>query len=74
LADGKLGRFIFVLSPSDKLSAISGFGAISRAKVIPVLDFTYAETMQYLSHLSLCGSTDGAAVVCTTLLADTCPT
>jgi hypothetical protein len=63
LADGKLGRFVFVFSPSDRLSAISGFGAISRAEVIPVLDFTHAETVQYLSHLSLCGSTDRAAIV-----------
>jgi hypothetical protein len=63
LADGRLGRFIFVFSPSDKLAAISGYGAISRAKIIPVLDFTFSETMQYLSHFSYCASSEQASSV-----------
>ena len=63
MADGKLGLFIFVFSPSDKLALISGYGAISRAKVIPVLDFTFSETMMYLSHFSSCVLTEQAATV-----------
>ena len=50
LRDAGLGRFIFVFSPSDKLAAVSAFGAMSRARVIPVLDLSRTETLELLGH------------------------
>ena len=50
LVDADLGRFIFVFSPSDKLAAVSAFGAISRASIIPVLDLTRSEALEMLGH------------------------
>jgi hypothetical protein len=49
LVDARLGRFILVFSPSDSLGLVSGAGALSRARVIPVLDLTRAQTTQYLA-------------------------
>ena len=50
LRDAGLGRFIFVFSPSEKLAAVSAFGAMSRARVIPVLDLSRTETLALLEH------------------------
>ncbi len=60
LVDAKLGPFVFVFSPSDKLNEIAGYGAMSRAEVIPVQDFSLPETMQYLSY---CVSPERASMV-----------
>ena len=60
LVDARLGRFILVFSPSDSLGLISGAGALSRAKVIPVLDLTRAQAEQYLS--SRCSEPRAASV------------
>lgn len=48
LADKHRGRFIFVFSPSVILSDISGFGAMTRASIISVSDFTETESLLYL--------------------------
>ena len=50
LADKGKGRFIFVFSPSDKLAGVSAMGAMSRARIIPVLDLTRSEALELLGH------------------------
>ena len=60
LRDAGLGRFIFVFSPSDKLAAVPAFGAMSRARVIPVLDLSRSETLELLGHT--CAPQRAAAV------------
>ena len=60
LCDAGLGRFIFVFAPSDKLSAVSAFGAMSRAHIIPVLDLSRSETLELLGHT--CSPERAAAV------------
>ena len=59
MADHKLGRFIFVFSPSDKLDAISG--KLSRATVVSVGDLTERQALDFL-QLTGCDA-DRAAVV-----------
>jgi len=49
LADAKRGRLIFVFAPSDKLGAIGGLGALSRAKVLNVGDLSREAALTYLT-------------------------
>ena len=51
LADKRRGRFIFVFSPSVKLSDISGFGAMTRASIVSVGDLTETEALGFLEKL-----------------------
>ena len=59
LADHKLGRFIFVFSPSVKLSAISG--RLSRATVVSVGDLTEPQALDIITQMG-CDSLSAAAV------------
>lgn len=53
LVDKRLGRFIFVFSPTEKLDIIGDFGSVSRAKVIHVGDLNNTETTEFL-RMSKC--------------------
>lgn len=59
LADHKLGRFIFIFSPSDKLNALSG--KLSRATVVSVGDLTELEALDFLGQIG-CDASHAAAV------------
>lgn len=59
LADRSLGRFIFVFSPSDKLTAISG--KLSRATVVSVGGLTEHQALDYLHQIG-CNASHAAAV------------
>ena len=61
LVDELSGRFIFVFSPSDKLSNISGFGSMTRARVVSVGDLTEQEAFSFLQQLN-CDSDSAKAV------------
>jgi len=49
LADAQLGRFIFVFSPFNKLGAVVGLGALSRATIFTVGDLSREATLTYLT-------------------------
>jgi hypothetical protein len=61
LVDERRGRFIFVFSPSDKLSNVSGFGSMTRALVVSVGDLTELEALSFLRQLN-CDSDQAKAV------------
>jgi hypothetical protein len=50
MRDAGLGRFILVFSPSDKLAAVSTFGAMSRARVIQVIGLSHDEALALLGQ------------------------
>ena len=50
MRDAGLGRFIFVFSPSDKLTAVSAFGSMSRARIVQVLDLSHGEAVALLAQ------------------------
>jgi hypothetical protein len=59
LADHKLGRFILVFSPSDKLGAIAG--KLSRATVVSVGDLTEPQAIDFLRQKG-CSAQHAASV------------
>jgi hypothetical protein len=66
MADRRLGRMVFVFSPSERLEvAVRGLGALSRATVLPVGDLTPRETAELLARKTAPGGcpADRAAVV-----------
>jgi hypothetical protein len=61
VADERRGRFIFVFSPSDKLSAIRSFGSFTRAKIIHVGDLSVTEASLLLTR-SGCSADQASAL------------
>ena len=61
LADKRRGRFIFVISPTDKLAAIGDFGSVSRAEVIHVGELSDTETTAFLTK-SGCAADQSSAL------------
>lgn len=45
-----LGRFILILSPSDKMTAVSTLGAMAAGRIITVLDLPRSEALELLGH------------------------
>lgn len=48
MIDRGTAKFVFVFAPTDKMDKIRHFGSLSRAKIFPVEDMTYAETREFL--------------------------